>query len=241
MQLFRSRIVLLFICGASLPCLAEWTAGGYLGAAHTQASTLSLRQPSIATDIHFTGVRYAGESFQAPLYYGLRPGNFFSRQWGAEVELIHLKVFAKVDQPALVSGILNGVSIRSRAPISTIVQRFSISHGVNLLLANAVFRQRLWGPVHEHPSRALLNLRFGVGATIPHPESTVQGHAEEHYQVGSPVIQIAGGIELRLWNHLYWTGEYKFTRTREQADVFSGTATTLLRSHHVVTGPVIHF
>jgi hypothetical protein len=36
-------------------------------------------------------------------------------------------------------------------------------------------------------------------------------------------------------------GEYKFTRVREQVDVNSGTATTLLESHHLVTGPAIHF
>jgi hypothetical protein len=62
-----------------------------------------------------------------------------------------------------------------------------------------------------------------------------------HYQVGSPVIQAAAGVEMRLWRTLYWTGEYKFTRTREQVNVFSGTARSLLESHHLVTGPVIHF
>jgi hypothetical protein len=36
-------------------------------------------------------------------------------------------------------------------------------------------------------------------------------------------------------------GEYKFTRTREQVDIFSGKIRELLASHHLVTGPVIHF
>jgi hypothetical protein len=84
-------------------------------------------------------------------------------------------------------------------------------------------------------------VRFGAGATVPHAESTIEGQADEHYQTGSPAIQLAGGAEVRLWRKLYWMGEYKYTRTREEVNVFSGTASSLLQSHHIVTGPVVHF
>jgi hypothetical protein len=220
---------------------AQWTAGAYIGAAHTQNSFLTIQQPALGTNIRFGDIAYQGESFQPPLYYGLRTGYWFHHHWGLEAEFTHLKIFAIVDRQAAVTGTLNGTPINSSVPINSIVQRFSISHGVNLLLANVVFHHAVGRlPEPAHP-RAYVALRFGAGATIPHAESTIQNVTDEHYQIGSPAIQIAGSIEVRIWNRVYWMGEYKFTRVREQVDVSSGTATTLLESHHLVTGPAVHF
>lgn len=141
----------------------------------------------------------------------------------------------------MVTGTLNGATINSLVPINTILQRFSISHGVNLLLANAVLHHGFGNSDQEKNARAYVALRVGAGATIPHTESTIQNVIDEHYQLGGPAIQLAVSVGVRTWNRLYWMGEYKFTRTREQVGVNSGTATTLLESHHLVTGPVIHF
>jgi hypothetical protein len=225
----------------NMRCTAQWVAGGYLGEAHTLNSGLAIRQPALGTDIHFHDISYRGESFQTPLYYGVRSGYFFRPKWGVEAEFTHLKVLANVNQTATVAGILNSTPIDAREPVNVIVQRFSISHGVNLLLANAVFRQELSHSNNERTARAYVNLRLGAGATIPHAESTIQGRADEHYQVGSPALQFAGNIELRICKRWYWVGEYKFTRTREQVDVSSGTAKSLLQTHHVITGPSVHF
>jgi hypothetical protein len=233
-------LVVVLFC-LNLRCTAQWIAGGYIGEAHTLNSGLTIRQPALGTDVRFHDISYRGESFEPPLYYGVRGGYFFRPKWGVEVEFTHLKVFANVNQAATVTGILNGAPIDARQPVNAIVQRFSISHGVNLLLANAIFRQELWRSSDEKTARAYLNVRLGAGATIPHAESTIQGRADEHYQVGSPVVQFAGGIELRIWKRWYWMGEYKFTRIREQVDINSGTAKSLLQSHHVVTGPSVHF
>lgn len=231
-------LVVLFCL--NLRCTAQWIASGYIGAAHTMNSGLTIRQPALGTDVRFHDISYRGESFQKPLYYGFRGGYLFRPKWGVEVEFTHLKVFANVNQPATVTGILNGAPIDARQPVNAILQRFSISHGVNLLLTNAIFRQALWRS-NLRAARAYVNVRLGAGATIPHAESTVQGRADEHYQAGSPALQFAGSIELRIWKRWYWMGEYKFTRTREQVDVSSGTANSLLQSHHVVTGPSVHF
>ena len=237
----RSGLLLALLSCASIPSFAQWTAAAYIGSAHTQNSFLDVEQPALGTNIRFHDVAYQGESFQPPLYYGIRGGYWFRRYWGAEVELTHLKIFARVDQPATVTGVLNGTPINSLSPINTIVQRFSISHGDNLLLANAVFHHQLWSSRGSDVPRAYIALRFGVGATIPHAESTIENAVDEHYQAGSPAIQLAGSLEVRLWRRVYWMGEYKFTRTRQQVDVSSGTAATLLQSHHVVTGPAVHF
>lgn len=225
----------------SSPCAAQWTLGGYFGGAHTQASPLDLRQPFILNNLRFHEVSYRGESFQPPLYYGFRVGYFFREHWGVESEFTHLKVFANVDEPATITGVLNGSPITANLPVNTIMQRFSLSHGVNLLMINGMFRRALGKAADEKDARCHAILRFGAGATIPHVESTIQTLNDEHYQAGRPVIQVAGGLDVRTWGQLYWMAEYKFTRVREQVDVKFGTASTLLQSHHLVTGPAFHF
>jgi hypothetical protein len=233
--------LLVIVCSLSLRAAAQWIATGYAGAAHTVNSSLTIRQPALGTAVQFSGITYRGESFQPPLYYGVRGGHLFGRWWGVEAEFIHLKVFLNVDQPATVTGILNGTPIHSSLAVNAIVQRFSISHGVNLLLGSAVFRHQIWRAGQGRFARGYVSLRLGAGASIPHAESIIQGLTDEHYQAGSPVLQMAGSLELRIYSRLYWMGEYKFTRTHEQVSVNSGTATSLLKSNHLVTGPSIHF
>lgn len=235
--------LLSLLCAVVLTATAkaEWHAGGYIGAAHTQSSSLELNQPALGTSAVFDGVRYEGNSFQSPLYYGIRGGYFFHRHFGAEIEFIHLKVFAKVNRTVQAVGAINGTPVNSPVVMSSVVQRFSISHGNNLLLANAVLRQDFFRPGNEKLGRLIIYGKFGAGATIPHAESTIFAVADEHYQVGRPAIQLAGGAEVRLWRKLYWMAEYKFTRNRQRVDVPSGTAESLLLSHHGVTGIDIHF
>lgn len=227
----------------ALSCTAarNGTLAGYIGEAHTLDTSLGVRQPALGTDIRFSRIRYRSESFQPPLYYGVRSGYNFAKCWGAEAELIHLKIFANVAQFSAVSGILNGTPINTQLPVNAIVQRFSLSHGVNLLLANAVFRHAIGRAAAGKLPPAYISLRVGAGTTIPHAESIIQGITDEHYQLGSPAFQLGAGVELRVWRRLHWSGEYKFTRTHEHVDVHSGTAVSLLESHHVVSGPVIHF
>ena len=40
-------------------------------------------------------------------------------------------------------------------------------------------------------------MSFGAGTTFSHAESVVQGHGDEHYRVGSPVVQIGAGLQVR--------------------------------------------
>jgi len=236
----RPWLVLIWCVSTGAPTAAEWEVAGYMGGAHTESSDLLLRQPSLVTHLRFGDIGYRGGSFETPLYYGARGGYFLRPRWAVEGEFVHLKVFAHVRQTAPITGTLRGSPLNVRQPVDTIVQSFSISHGLNLLLANVVFRQPLWRS-RSGARRLNLAVRLGAGTTFPHPESIIEGSADAHYQTGSPAIQFAGGVELHLWRKLWWIGEYKFTRTRQEVDVFSGTATSLLRTHHAVTGPAIRF
>jgi hypothetical protein len=69
----------------------------------------------------------------------------------------------------------------------------------------------------------------------------VRGVADEHYQGGSPVLQLSGGVEFGLSRHLYWLAEYKFTHNQQHVSIADGTAATALNSHHLVTGLSVHF
>ena len=228
------------IVASCLTSPAEWFASGYIGGVHTQSSDLFLQQNSLATNLTFHRMGYTGHSFQGPLYYGARGGYFFGGHWGLEAEYTHLKVFANVQEPVRVGGVLNGAPIDTVQPADPVLQRFSISHGVNLLLANVVFRQQFWRQ-GTNLGRFLFNFRVGEGATIPHPESIIEGNTDQHYQIGRPAFAAAAGAEFRIWRRVYWQAEYKYTRTRQRVDVFSGMAETLLESHHLLTGPMVHF
>jgi len=125
------------------------------------------------------------------------------------------------------------------AGVNSVIQRFNITHGVNLLLANFVGRRAFRG--QGRSARFLVSGRVGVGFIIPHPENEVLGISNmEHYEVGAPAWQVGAGLEIRLWRRLYADSELKYTRTREQVDVAGGTAESLLKSTHLLAGIAWH-
>lgn len=221
----------------------EWSVAFYLGGAHTADSALTIRQPALATLVRFEDVSFDGRSFDGPLYYGIRGGRFLPGIpfLGIEAEFIHLKVFADPKQRVQAAGTRLGEPIRREIALGEMVQRYSISHGANLLLFNVAGRYRMHRGRDNPAGRLILIGRFGAGPTFPHTESTIEGKNQEQYEVGSVAWQLAGGAELHLWKGLYALGEYKFTRTRQKGKVFSGRAESVLRSHHGVFGLSYHF
>ena len=221
----------------------EFVVSYYLGSARTSASSLTVSQPGIATQIRFERVRYRGKSFDGPLYYGIRAGMFTGRfpGLGFEAEFVHLKVFTEPDQVVSASGTHLGQPLNRNLHLGEIVQRFSISHGVNLLMFNVVGRYRIKADAQGRRSRLILDARFGAGPTLPHTESAIDDRRQEQFEVGGLAIQLGGGGELRLKAGLYAIAEYKFTRTRQKGSVFMGEAESLLRSQHGIFGLSYHF
>jgi hypothetical protein len=228
---------------ASRPNHWEWVVAAYLGSAHTGDSKLIVNQPGLGTNLTFDSIGLRGNSFDGPLYYGLRAGIFTRRvpALGLEAEFIHLKVFSSPEQRVLVSGTHLGNPVDREQALGDTVQRYSISHGVNLLLFNVAGRYRIKGDSQGGRSRFILTSRFGVGPTLPHTESSVDGFQQEQYEVGALALQLGGGAEARLKAGLYLLGEYKFTRTRQTGKIFSGEAESLLRTQHGVFGLSYHF
>ena len=223
------------------PAFADWTIGGFLGSAHTRAASLTVTQPADSTDVSLSLVRYRSDSMTAPLYYGYRVGCFPRSGWlGIEGEFIHLKVAADTTRDTHITGTLRGDPVNGFVRLSDVVERFSISHGVNLLLVNAVARRQA-GVDRTGDARWTVTARLGAGASIPHPESTIAGRYVEGYEWGSLSVQAAAGLEMRLTRRLSLLGEYKLTRSIQNVTVSGGTAVTPLTTHHFVAGMTVRF
>lgn len=217
-----------------------WVVAAYLGGARTSSSNLTISQPSLGTNLTFQDVRLSSRSFSPPLYYGVRGGYFLRRMpsLGFEAEFIHLKVFADPQQRVRVTGLRRHGVTDGELRLGEIVQQYSISHGVNLLLFNVAARHRVQRVAE---GRLRVTARAGLGPTLPHTESRIEGEGREQYEIGRLAWQTAGGAEFRVWRGLHVLGEYKFTRTRQRGKVASGTAESLLRTHHGVFGVGYYF
>ena len=129
---------------------------------------------------------------EAPIYYGYRIGYFPKSSWfGIEGELIHIKAIADTARNVEITGTLRNSPANGSLPLSAVVEHFSLTHGVNLLLVNGVFRRPL-GVRGEHP-RWILTARLGAGASVPHAESTISGRHVERYEWGEMSVQAAAG------------------------------------------------
>jgi hypothetical protein len=196
---------------AAAPARADWIASAYPGASFTAPTDLTLDRPAAGADVRFAGVHFDSKSFASPPYYGYRvlwtPRD---ADVGIEAELIHLKVYARPG---------------SLAPL---VERFSISHGLNLLLGNVVWRPRL-GPIR-------LAARAGAGVAVPHGESRVDGVDQEQYEIASAALQGALGPEIALSRHIHVFGEYKVTTAAPPVSVAGGSIRGRYTSQHLATG-----
>ena len=201
----------VLMLGPAQPARGEWTVAAYLGWSATAATTLTLDQGGRAT--LFRDVTFDSRSFASPPYYGYRVRwlRWRGGQAGVEAELIHLKVYARA------------------GTIGPPLERFSISHGLNLLLANAVWRQRVARGVH-------LFVRGGAGVAVPHGESRVAGIDQEQYAISSAAWQAAAGPELTTSAHTRAFVEYKITTAAPIVAVAGGTVSGRYTSQHLAAG-----
>jgi opacity protein-like surface antigen len=215
---------------------ADWTFSTFLGNAWTRASTARLVVPELQTDLEMAPLEYRSESFRSPLYYGGRVSwtPRTTPHLSVESEFIHMKVFAQTDHLAHMHGTWHGVPVDAVLPAGSVVQRLAMSHGLNFLLANVAYR-------HDICERLQAIARTGLGSTLAHVETTMDGFSQDHYTGGGLAAQIGGGLEAELVPHVHAIVEYKFTWTSPTIDVASGTATVPARSHHVVAGAAYRF
>jgi hypothetical protein len=233
-----AAVLAAVVCAFPTNARADWMVGGFLGQAWTRPSTVVLTLPSQETRLEIAGVEYRGESFRSPQYYGVRvvwiPN---AHRWiGIEGEWIHAKAFAQTSRIVHVRGTLRGAPIDASLPLSSLVQRLAMSHGLNFILANVAVRHDV-GPVNsQRVARLVAVVRAGAGPMTPHAESRIDNVARGQYEYSGVGAQLGGGVELSLWRGLGMLGEYKFTWAAPRIDVAGGEAKVPTRSHHVVFG-----
>jgi hypothetical protein len=236
----RALWFLVLAMTASPPASAEWVLGAFLGASATHDGWLRVSQPTAATSVRFAHVPYHSESLEAPPYYGYRFGFVPHTGWvGIEAEFIHLKTVADTARLVPAEGRVRGTRVEGSIPVADVLDRFAMTHGMNLLLLNALVRTTGHHGMGEAP-RWLLVARFGAGASLPHAESAADGLGVEQYEWGGLGVQAGAGGELRLAGPFYVSGEYKITRTVPDVRVAGGSARTRLLTHHVAVGLTAH-
>lgn len=205
--------VVALIAAAPASADAGWLLAAYVGQAWTAGSTMSVERAG-ASEVRVDQT-YASRSWQPPLYWGARVGHTISRdgRWSVELELIHLKVYARP---------------------TALVQRFQLSHGLNFILVNLGFEQ----PVHP---RVTIALRGGAGPTRPHVEATVAGMSRDEYAWGRVGLHAAFGVNVSLTSHVFLVGEVKETYTRQRLAVGSAHVAAAFATTHVIAGLEIRF
>ncbi|MCC7010395.1 MAG: hypothetical protein IT184_16420 [Acidobacteria bacterium] len=213
---------------------AQWYAAGYLGASHTQSSTVSIRLPDDGIALDFHDVRFYSLSTQPRRYYGLRIGRsgWPHRRLGLELEMIHMKAYADTTRDYAVTSSGPSLALLDTSPMNGFVQEFAMSHGLNFALVNLVVRRPLGGD----DARAAVTIRAGGGPIFPHAETTVGGRTVHEYQYAGVGTQAAAGLELRLGYRTSAIAEYKLTYCRPELEMAAGLGATTAISHHVSLG-----
>jgi hypothetical protein len=228
----------LVLLASAAPARADWVLAAFVGGAATQAATLRIEQPASGSSFEAFDVPFAGRSLDSPVYYGYRImwARPLQRRVGFEAELIHLKVYADAGALVRVRGTIFDAPVDRTIRFGDVVERFSVSHGLNLLFGNIVLRQPLGGAGLVQDRPVVLALRVGAGPTIPHGESTIGGRTQEQYEWGRVAGQVAAGVECRVAPHLALITEYKVTATRQRVAVPDGSASASFTTQHAIAG-----
>jgi hypothetical protein len=214
------------------PAAAQWFAAAYLGTNYTHPAEVSVVQPDRGTSLTFRDVEFEARPFESPQYYGWRVGRLLggSGRYGVEVELIHLKVIGRTEGAYGVSGTSNGTPVTGNPRMDTLVQRYSMTHGLNYLLLN--------GLVRHTPRQGPMTLvgRLGAGPTLPHAETTVGGSPREQYEFGGPGVHLSAGADIWIAGRLSVLAEYKLTGSRPTVSIAEGEGRAWAVTHQVAVG-----
>jgi lipid A oxidase len=215
----------------------------FTGVALTQDNDLQLRQGG-RTDLIFHDVAYEGRDFASPPYYGLR-GLWFPSEdshWGFGAEFFHMKMFAETGDTVRVTGQRGDRGVNANERIDDTIQSFNLSHGLNYVLGDIVYR---WFPGQrgeDFLGRLQPYVGAGLGFAVPHVESTVNGTSGAEYQVHGPGVQALAGVNVSLTRHWGLMFEYKFTYANlGSLDIPGGSIEVTPLTHHFVTGLTFSF
>ena len=177
------------LCGADPAARAEFVASLFTGIALTEDDDLRLQQGGGA-DLTFHNVSYQGQDFASPPYYGARLSYFLPHHphWGFGAEFFHAKMYLNTDDTVRVTGTRAGGPVDAAERVGNTIESFSISHGLNFLMFDGIYRCLPGEPGKDFLGRFQPYVGAGIGAAIPHVESSVGGVTYEKYQWHGPAV-----------------------------------------------------
>ena len=219
-----------------LPCSAsaENILSIYSGTSFTRDSTLHVTQPGTALSLG--KVEWDADPFKAAPYYGLRFTHFYDQfpNWGVALDFTHYKMYAKTERIVNAEGTWKGAPVSGQSPMQQYVQQFEISHGVNVLSLNGIYRwsdTALWG-IRLQPYAGA-----GLAYYRPHSESIVDNVPHgSGYDASGFGYQLLAGARYQFTPHIGAFAEVKFNRGTAQVSIAGGRAETSLRTFHAIAG-----
>jgi lipid A oxidase len=216
----------------SPPAAAENIFSVYTGTSATRNSDLPLSDRGAGIDLAVHDVHWDADPFKAAPYYGLRYTHFFEQRqdWGVALDFTHYKMVADTGRTVPLSGSWKGAAINTRARMDQYVQQFEISHGVNMLSINGMYRWR-------SPSAWQPYAGVGLAYYRPHAETNVdhRAHATGYDDSGFG-YQLLGGVQYRFGIRWGAFAEIKFNSGTARLDIADGRASTRLRTFHLLAG-----
>jgi hypothetical protein len=212
-RLEAAATVVLLLAAPATP--ADWHAELALGGSHSIGSTLKLEQDGFPPLELNAG--WASRSFEAPLYYAWRVARWQGAR-GWSFRFIHHKVYLEAPTPE--------------------VERFSVSHGYNLLTLERGF------------AASGFELWAGLGLVIAHPESTVRQRTRPEnrggpfgggYFVTGPTLAVAAARRLPLGSRVGLVVEGRFTWARARVPIADGEASVPNTAVHGLVGLEVRF
>lgn len=195
----------------------------YVGQAWTLDGDLELDRG--AEELTFQDVSWEDESFRSPIYYGLRAAWFFDSGpgWGIALDFTHIKVFLEEEEVVELSGSRGG-----RERIGDTIAELGISHGLNVVTANVLYRGR-WGPAWPYAG-------VGAGLVVAHVEASLDGRWVSEYQLDGPAVQALAGVAVDLSTLFSVFVEAKVGSVEPELDVPGGSIRADLLTPQVVAG-----
>ena len=210
----------------SVPCRGEVALSVFAGQQATDNGDLHYVSRATGTDIRFNDVRWREKSFDEPLFYGARAAYWLegAPNYGLAIDFTHAKTYAADGDSYRVKGVRNGSAVNGRERFSNTIDSFNMSHGLNMITFNGMYR---WFPTGQRDDTLLGRLQvysgLGAGFSIPHVEAEIKGVKTEEFQAGAgPVVNGMVGLNYDIASFLSGFLEYKLSYANVDADLKNG-------------------
>jgi hypothetical protein len=232
--------VLAFVLLAA-PARAQWSVTGMLGDASTSPARVAIESRPPGVEIDVGPITFADESSRSPWYYGWRVGyGLQAVPWLAiEAEFIHAKAISDPNEIVHIRGHNPDGPFDRNEPLDSTLSRFELSHGLNVLVGNAVVHwpliRRNQLPIVEIVGRA------GIGPGIPHVEATFDNRATDEYQLAGWAAAGSIGAEVHASSHLSAVIDLAWTRASLRLDLGNADLSGDFTTRHIIGGVKCQF